>query len=106
MNKFFMGCLSVAALALMIGQAIAGGDNPVNNAANAAMKQAAQNAENNGVLIIETYTASAVVPAENNNQMQPLPDNPGVEVAPVDSSATQPVLVEEDMLVQETEAGE
>lgn len=106
MNKFFMGCLSVAALALMIGQAIAGGENPVNNAANAAMKQAAQNAENNGVLIIETYTASAVVPAGNNNEMQPLPDNPGVEVAPVDSSMAQPVLVEEDMLVQETEAGE
>lgn len=107
MNKFFMGCLSVAALALMIGQAVAGGDNPVNNAANAAMKQAAENANNNGVLIIETYTASAVsVPAENNNNMQPLADNPGVEVAPVDSSMTQPVLVEEDMLIQETEAGE
>ena len=107
MNKFFMGCLSVAALALMIGQAVAGGDNPVNNAANAAMKQAAENANNNGVLNIETYTASAVsVPAENNNNMQPLADNPGVEVAPVDSSMTQPVLVEEDMLIQETEDGE
>lgn len=99
-----MGCLSVAALALMIGQAIAGSENPVNNA---AMKNAAQNAENNGVLIMETYTASAVtVPAQNNNDMQPLPNNPGVEVAPVDSSVTEPVIVEEDMLIQETEAGE
>ena len=107
MKKFFMGCLSVAALALMIGQAIAGSENPVNNAANAAMKNAAQNAENNGVLIMETYTASAVtVPAQNNNDMQPLPNNPGVEVAPVDSSVTEPVIVEEDMLIQETEAGE
>ncbi len=107
MNKFFMGCLSVAALALMIGQAIAGGDIPVSNAANAAMKNAAQNAENNGVLIMETYTASAVaIPAGNNNDMQPLPDNPGVEVAPVDSSVSQPLLVEEDMLIQETESGE
>ncbi len=71
------------------------------------MKNAAQNAENNGVLIMETYTASAVtVPAQNNNDMQPLPNNPGVEVAPVDSSVTEPVIVEEDMLIQETEAGE
>lgn len=107
MNKFFMGCLSVAALALMIGQAVAGGENTVNNAANAAMKQAQQNAENNGVLIIETYTASAVTgPSANTSDMQPLPGNPGVEVAPVDSSVSQPVLVEEDMLIQETEDGE
>lgn len=107
MNKFFMGCLSVAALALMIGQAVAGGENSVSNAANAAMKQAAQNADNNGVLIMETYTASTVtVPADNNN-MQPLPDDPGVEVAPLDNSTVnQPVLVEDDMLIQETEAGE
>ena len=77
------------------------------NAANAAMKNAALNAENNGVLIMETYTASAVtVPAQNNNDMQPLPNNPGVEVAPVDSSVSEPVIVEEDMLIQETEAGE
>lgn len=109
MNKFFMGCLSVAALALMIGQAVAGGENSVNNAANAAVKQAAQNAENNGVLILETYSASTItVPAQNNNnEMQPLPGNPDVEVAPLDSSTVnQPVLVEEDILIQETEAGE
>ncbi|MCM1322576.1 MAG: hypothetical protein NC218_00125 [Acetobacter sp.] len=105
MNKFFMGCLSVAALALMIGQAVAGGENSVNNAANAAMKNAAQNAENNGVLIIETYTASAVsVP--NSSNFQPVQGDPGVEAAPLDSFVAQPVLVEEDMLIQETEAGE
>ena len=109
MNKFFMGCLSLAALALMVGQAIAGGDNLVNNSANAAMRNAANNAENGGVLIMETYTASAVsVPASNpDSNMQPLPGDPGVEVAPVDSSSTvQPVVVEEDMLIQETEDGE
>ncbi len=108
MNKFFMGCLSLAALGLMVGQAIAGGDNAVNNAANAAMKNARNNAENGGVVIMETYTASAVsVPAQNtDDDMQPLPSDPGVEVAPVNSSAAQPVLVEEDMLIQETEDGE
>lgn len=109
MNKFFMGCLSLAALALMVGQAIAGGDNLVNNSANAAMRNAANNAKNGGVVIMETYTASAVsVPGDNaNNNMQPLPGNPGVEVAPTDDSSTvQPVMVEEDMFIQETEAGE
>lgn len=108
MNKFFMGCLSLAALALMVGQAIAGSDSTVNNAANAAMRNAQNDAENGGVVIMETYTASAVsVPAQNTDgDMQPLPGDPGVEVAPVDSSVSQPVLVEEDMLVQETEDGE
>ena len=95
MSRFLLGCLALFALALMVGQAVAGASNEANNLA-----------DNNGVLIIETYTASAVVPAGNNNKMQPLPDNPGVEVAPVDSSVAQPVLVEEDMLIQETEAGE
>lgn len=105
MNKFFMGCLSLAALALMIGQAIAGGDSATNAA---VMKNAQNDAQNGGVVIMETYTASAVsVPAQNvGEDMQPLPDNPGVEVAPLDSSATQPVLVEEDMVIQETEDGE
>jgi len=106
MNKFFMGCLSVAALALMIGQAVAGGENSVSNAANAAMQQAADNAENNGVLIMETYTASAVTVPSGNNDMQPLPDNPGVEVAPIDSSASQPVLVEESAEIREIEAAD
>jgi hypothetical protein len=35
--------------------------------------------------------------------MQPLPQDPGVEVAPVDSSsAVEPVWVEEDVLIQQT----
>ncbi|MBO5037875.1 MAG: hypothetical protein J6C85_00245 [Alphaproteobacteria bacterium] len=103
MNKFFMGCLSVAALALMIGQAIAESNSA--GAVNAA--QAAANAQDNGgVVIIETYSASAVTVPSNNNDMQPLPGDPGVDVAPLDSSAAQPVMVEEDMLVEETEDGE
>ena len=45
--------------------------------------------------------------AGNNSDMQPLPGDPGVEVAPVNSTAGQPVVVEEeDVLVQETEDGE
>ena len=112
MNKIFMGLLAVAALALIVSQAIAGASN-TNNASNAP------NADNGGVMIIETYSASAVtVPgnynsksnanaARNNSDMQPLPGDPGVEVAPVNSPAGQPVVVEEeDVLVQETEDGE
>lgn len=113
MNKIFMGLLAVAALALIVSQAIAGTSN-TNNASNAPA-----NADNGGVMIIETYSASAVtVPgnynsnsnanaARNNSDMQPLPGDPGVEVAPVNSPAGQPVVVEEeDVLVQETEDGE
>lgn len=99
MNKFFMGCLSCAALALMIGQAIAG-------AGNAGASNAAQTQDNGGVVIIETYSASSVAVPAGNNDMQPLPGNPGVEVAPVDSSIAQPVVVEEDMLIEETQDGE
>lgn len=103
MNKFFMGCLSVAALALMIGQAIAESGN--NSAANAA--QTAANAQDNdGVVIIETYSASSVTVPANNNDMQPLPGDPGVEVAPDNSSMAEPAVVEEDVLIEETEDGE
>lgn len=107
MNRLFMGLLAVAALALIVSQATAG----ANNAANAANE-----ADNDGVMIIETYTASSVtLPAGNNGSssgngsagdMQPLPGDPGVEVAPVNSAAQQPAVVEEDVLVQETEDGE
>ena len=113
MNKIFMGLLAVAALALIVSQAIAGASN-TNNASNAPA-----NADNGGVMIIETYSASAVtVPgnynsnsnanaAGNNSDMQPLPGDPGVEVAPGNSTAGQPVVVEEEeVLVQETEDGE
>lgn len=97
MNRLFLGLLSVAAIALVVGQAIADGTNASVNPANAA--------DNGGVVIIETYTASSVaVPVDND--MQPLPGDPGVEVAPLDSSVAQPIEVEEDVLVQETEDGE
>lgn len=109
MSKFFMGCLSLAALALMIGQAVAGANNAGNNAANNAFNNAANNANNDGVAVMETYTSTSTVsvPGNTNTDLQPLPGNPGVEVAPVDSSvAEQPVVVEEDMIIQETEDGE
>ena len=54
MNKIFMGLLAVASLALIVSQAIAGASN-TNNAVNAPA-----NADNGGVMIIETYSASAV----------------------------------------------
>lgn len=99
-----MGLLAVAALALIVSKAIAGASNTNNNAANAA------NADNGGVMIIETYSASSVTTPDNangNNDMQPLPGDPGVEVAPLDSSAAQPIMVEEeDVLIQQTEDGE
>lgn len=105
MNKLFMGLLAMAALTLIVTKAIAGASNTNNNAANAAA-----NADNGGVMIIETYSASSVTTPENadgNNDMQPLPGDPGVEVAPLDSSAAQPIMVEEeDVMIQQTEDGE
>lgn len=99
MNRLFLGLLSVAAIALVVSQAIANGTNSQANPANAA--------DNGGVVIIETYTSSSsVVTPAANNDMQPLPGDPGVEVAPLDSSASQPVVVEEGVLIQETEDGE
>ncbi len=100
MNKLFMGLLAVAALALIVSQAIAGASNANNNAANA---------DNGGVMIIETYSASSVATpgnADGNNDMQPLPGDPGVEVAPLNSSVAQPIMVEEDVVIQQTEDGE
>ena len=104
MNKLFMGLLAVAALALIVTKAIAGASNANNNAANAAA-----NADNGGVMIIETYSASSVTTpgsADGDNDMKPLPGDPGVEVAPLNSSAAQPIMVEEDVMIQQTEDGE
>ena len=104
MNKLFMGLLAVAALALIVSQAIAGASNANNNAANAVA-----NADNGGVMIIETYSASSVATpgnADGNNDMQPLSGDPGVEVAPLNSSVAQPIMVEEDVMIQQTEDGE
>lgn len=102
-----MGLLAVAALALIVTKAIAGASNANNNAANAVA-----NADNGGVMIIETYSASSVTTpgsadGDNDNDMQPLPGDPGVEVAPLNSSAAQPIMVEEeDVMIQQTEDGE
>ena len=89
MSRFLLGCLALFALALMVGQAVADATNAAENPA-----------DNNGVLIIETYAASATT--SPNDEMQPLPGNPGVEVAPDNSSDNQPVMVEEDMTVEQT----
>lgn len=95
MNKFFMGCLSFGALALFITQAIAGDSNPSVNMANDVM-----NDDNGGAVVIETYSSSVMMePSNQNNDMQPLPGNPGVEVAPVDSPENQPVMIEEEGVI-------
>ena len=94
MNKFFMGCLSLGALALFISQAIAGDGNPSVNIANDVMN------DSGGAVVIESYSSSVMMePDDQDNDMEPLPDNPGVEVAPVDSSVAQPVLIEEDGII-------
>jgi len=92
MSRFLLGCLALCALALMIGQAVAEANNH-NSSANSA--------DSDGVLIIETYTASATTP---DGDMQPLPDNPGVEVAPDNfvSSSAQPVMMEEDVSIEQS----
>ena len=82
MNKFFMGCLSVCALALMFGQAVAGG-----NLNSQKAKNMMNDDNNGGVVIIETYSSSVVSNPSDGSDMQSLPQDPGVEVAPVDSSS-------------------
>lgn len=102
MNKFFMGCLSVCALALMIGQAVAGG-----NMHSQKAKNMMNDDNNGGVVIIETYSSSVVSNPDSSNAMQPLPGDPGVEVAPVEgSSMVEPVWVEEDIEFQQTTGDE
>jgi len=99
MSRFFLGFLALSALALMIGHATAGGG---------SANDANQMANNGAVMIVETYTASSSVPSNENNNFQPLPDDPGVEVAPAPSitASAQPVMVEDDMLIEQTEDGE
>ena len=99
MSRFFLGFLALSALALMIGQATAG-----NNAFNSA----SQSADGGAVMIIETYTASANVPSsDDNNNFQPLPGDPGVEVAPaVTASSQQPAVIEEDTFLEQSDDGE
>ncbi len=85
MFKFFLGCLSVMAIALFVSQAIAGNEMPVYNS---------------GVAITETVTATS---SENYPNMEPLPGDEGVMVAPVQSSSSMVPVLEEDVEVTETE---
>lgn len=90
MFRFFLGLLSVSAIALFISNAIA--DN-----------HGMQN-DDDGVMIIETMTSSSTVePAVNSGEMMPDPQEPGVEVGPQENMNTEPVMVEEDMYIEETE---
>lgn len=103
MSRFILGCLALCALALVIGPTVA--ENPQQANWQFADNSAANNS--NGVVIIETYSTSSL-PTPQNSDMQPLPGDPGVEVAPNNNdtfaSSSQPVMVEEeDMLVQENE---
>ena len=97
MFRIFLSCLAVGAIGLIIGQAIAGGNNH-----QASDNQT--NPNNGGVVIIETISASSAVQPVNDNDMEPLPNNPGVEVAPVENngSSVVPVMVEEEgMIIQQ-----
>ena len=102
MGRFFLGCLALSALALVIGHTVAA--NPPQPEWQFADNSAANNG---GVMIVETYSASSMpMPDNNEEDMQPLPGNPGVEVAPNNDAteSSQPIVTEEeDMLVQENE---
>ena len=87
MFRFFLGCLSVLAIALFVSQAIAGNNMPVYNS---------------GITISETVTTTSPASVEDS-EMQPLPGDKGVMVAPVDSSSAEVPVWEEDVEVEETE---
>lgn len=93
MNRFILGCLALCALALVIAPTAN------QNKQQSSNWQFADNsaASNGGVLIIETYSASSL-PTPPNSEMQPLPGDQGVEVAPNNSdtfaSSSQPIMVE------------
>jgi hypothetical protein len=93
MNRIFLSILSVGAFALLIaGHASAGGANNSNSNT--------QNSTDNssGVMIIESYTISSS-PADGD--MQPIPEDPGVEVAPIDSDSPEAIAIEEDVTMQQ-----
>jgi len=94
MSRFFLGCLAFGALALMIGQAIA--ESGLSSETEGI--QYADNSNSGGVMIIETYSASSVPNSDAGGEMQPLPGNPGVEVAPD--------LVEEDVTISQATDGQ
>jgi hypothetical protein len=93
MNRIFLSILSVGAFALLIaGHASAGNTGNQNNPN--------QNPDDSsGVMIIESYTVSA---SPANGDMQPLPEDPGVEVAPIDSDSPEAVAIEEDVTMQQS----
>jgi hypothetical protein len=93
MNRIFLSILSVGAFALLIaGHASAGNTGNQNNPN--------QNSDDSsGVMIIESYTVSA---SPANGDMQPLPEDPGVEVAPIDSDSPEAVAIEEDVTMQQS----
>lgn len=94
MNRIFLSILSVGAFALLIaGHASAGGTNNPNS----STPNPTDNSS--GVMIIESYTVSAT-PADSN--MQPLPQDPGVKVAPIDSDSPEAVAIEEDVTMQQS----
>lgn len=93
MNRIFLSILSVGAFALLIaGHATAGGsanqNNPTQNPAD----------NSSGVMIIESYTVST---SPANSDMQPLPEDPGVEVAPINNDSPEAVAIEEDVMMQQ-----
>jgi hypothetical protein len=93
MNRIFLSILSVGAFALLIaGHASAGNTGNQNNPN--------QNPDDSsGVMIIESYTVNA---SPANGDMQPLPEDPGVEVAPIDSDSPEAVAIEEDVTMQQS----
>ncbi len=85
MFKFFLGCLSVVAIALFVNKAIAEND---------------ESGYISGVVISETITPSS----PGDTDMQPLPEDEGVMVAPTQSSSSMvPVLEEDDTVVIESD---
>ena len=83
MFRIFLCCLSLFAISLVVGQAVAGGNVP---------------AYSSGVVITETIVSSSSASPEDN--MQPIAGDPGVMVAPVDESSMVPVVVEEDVMIE------
>ena len=93
MDRFFLGLLSVLAIALFISNAIAEGDNMSNT--------------NNNMEVVETVTfSSSVEPNVNTSGMMPVAEDPGVEVAPMENSNTSYFEMEEDVYIEENQDGQ
>ena len=93
MDRFFLGLLSVLAIALFISNAIAEGDYVGNS--------------NDNIGVVESITfSSSVEPAVNTSEMMSIPEDPGVEVAPMENSNTSYFEMEEDVYIEETQDGQ